>query len=525
MDQKSIEILDTTLRDGAQGVGVSFTLRDKLRIAQILDELGVDIIEGGWPASNPKDKEFFVEVRRLGLETSKVAAFSSTRRKELRAEQDPNLQAILESGVDVAVIFGKSWILHVREILRITPEENIQVITDSISYLRDHGLRVIFDAEHFFQGFYEDKDYAISVVKEASQAGASVVALADTNGSMLPHQVWNAVSEVRSRVNVPLGLHMHNDSGCAVANSLAGIWAGARHVQGTINGIGERTGNADLIQIIPNLMLKMGFKALRGEESLRKLRAVSRSIYDILGQPYPLNQPYVGENAFSHKAGVHADAVMKNPRAYEHVDPSLVGNARRVVISELSGVSNILTYAKDILGLEVDKRDPKVREALNRIKEMENQGYSFDVAPMSAVLIIMKYLGLYEQTIQMGYWKVISEGSMSIAVVKEGETIEVAEDVGPVAAVDKALRKALMRKYPRISDVQLTDYRVILPGEVKNTESVVRVTIEFSDGSSRWRTMGVSPNVIEASVKALIDGFDYYLQKNKLFKSTTTVEH
>jgi 2-isopropylmalate synthase len=308
---------------------------------------------------------------------------------------------------------------------------------------------------------------------------------------------------------------MHNDSGCAVANTLMGVLAGARHVQGTINGIGERTGNADLIQIIPNLSLKMGFKVLKGNDGLKKLKEVSRIVYELAGlHPNPY-QPYVGDFAFAHKAGVHADAVMKVTRAYEHIDPSLVGNTRRFVISELSGTSNLLTYL-DSLGLKIDKKDQRLKNALQKIKELENRGYSFDLAPASALLVVMKEIGLYKELINVEYWKVINEKDLAIAVVKVNGNLEVAEGVGPVHAVDIALRKALQKVYPELSNVKLTDYRVILPGEIKNTESVVRVTIEFTDGKISWRTEGVSTSVIEASVIALIDGLDYYLQYKKL---------
>ena len=516
MFTKSVEVLDTTLRDGAQSANVSFTLNDKIRIALALDELGVDYIEGGWPGSNPKDEEFFKEIKKYSLSKAKIAAFGSTRRKEFSAKEDPNLNAIIKADVDVAVIFGKSWILHVTDVLKIKPEENIELVYDSINYLKSHGLKVIFDAEHFYQGFKENREYALKVVKTAEEAKADVIALADTNGGSLPHEVYEITKIVVSEVKTKIGLHMHNDSGCAVANSLMGVLAGARHVQGTINGIGERTGNADLVQIIPNLALKMGFRVLKGNDSLKKLKEVSRLVYELAGlHPNPY-QPYVGDFAFTHKAGVHADAVMKVTKAYEHIDPSLVGNTRRFVISELSGTSNLVTYLES-LGLKVDKKDERLKKALKRIKELENKGYSFDLAPASAVLVALQELGLYEKKIDVEYWKVINESSgLSIAVVKVNGQLEVSEGVGPVNAVDLALRKALQKVYPEIGNVKLIDYRVILPGEVKNTESIVRVTIEFTDGLMNWRTEGVSSSVIEASIGALVDGLDYYLQYKKL---------
>ncbi len=512
MEYKSIEVLDTTLRDGTQGVNVSFSLKDKLRLASLLDQLGVDYIEGGWPSSNPKDADFFKEVRHLGL-NSKVAAFGSTRRKGMRAEKDPSLNGILDADVQVGVIFGKSWSLHAREVLNVALEENLEMVYDSVKYLKDHGLEVIFDAEHFYQGFLEDQQYALNVLKTARDAGADVLVLADTNGGTPPHLVYEVTSKVRESVDGKLGLHMHNDAGCAVANTLLGLKAGARHIQGTINGLGERTGNADLVQVIPTLALKMGFGVLRGKP-LSKLRDVSLAVYEMLGlQPNPY-QPYVGENAFAHKAGVHADAVLKNPRAYEHVDPVLVGNSRKVVISELSGSSNLLAYA-EIMGLTSNKRDERLKMALEKVKEMERKGYSFDLAPASAMLVMMREFGNYRPKFKVDYWKVTSEGGLSVAVVKVNGVVAVAEGNGPVNAVDKALREAMGKAGINVAKVKLVDYRVHLPGAVRNTESVVRVLAQFSDGVRVWGTTGVSANVIEASVEALVDGLDYFLQTSK----------
>lgn len=418
---------------------------------------------------------------------------------------------MLKADVDVAVLFGKSWLLHVKEVLRASPEENLDMVYDSIAYLKSHGLKVIFDAEHFYQGFKDNSEYAIKVVKTAEEAGAYVVVLADTNGAMMPNEVFDITRTVVSQVKAKVGLHMHNDSGCAVANTIMGVLAGARHVQGTINGIGERTGNADLIQVIPNLTLKLGFKALKGVDSLKRLREVSRLVYEAAGlSPNPY-QPYVGDYAFAHKAGVHVDAVLKNPTAYEHIDPELVGNSRRFIVSELSGASNLIAHLREV-GIIVDKSDPRVRRALLRIKELENRGYSFDLAPASAILIALRELGMYRDLIRLEYWKVIDEGDRSLAVVKVNGQLEASEGVGPVHAVDLALRRALQRVYPELASVKLTDYRVVLPSEVKNTESIVRVTSEFTDGERRWRTIGVSTSVVKASIEALVGGLDYYLQ-------------
>ncbi|ADN50093.1 citramalate synthase [Vulcanisaeta distributa] len=505
-----VEVLDTTLRDGAQMTGVSFTLNDKVRIALMLDDLGVDYIEGGWPGSNPKDAEFFKAMRNYSLSHAKLAAFGMTRRKGVSAKDDLNLAAILDSGVEVAVLVGKSWILHVREVLRVSPEDNLDMVYDSIRYLKDHGLRVIFDAEHFYQGFREDPDYALRVVKTAEEAGADTVVLADTNGAMLPHEVYEITGKVVKELRVTVGVHMHNDSGCAVANTIMGVLAGARHVQGTINGLGERTGNADLTQVIPNLMLKLGFKVLRGIDDLRKLKVISRFVYEAAGlNPNPY-QPYVGDYAFSHKAGLHVDGVSKVTKAYEHIDPELIGNTRRFVVSELAGSSNILVYLKD-LGFNISKEDPRLRRALERIKDLENRGYSFDLAPASAILIALREMGLYNDMLRVEYWKVVSDDDMHVAIVKVNGELGVAEGVGPVHAIDKALRSVASKLFPELNNVKLTDYRVIIPGEVKGTESVVRVLMEFDDGRTRWRTVGVSTSIIKASVEALSDGLNYIL--------------
>jgi 2-isopropylmalate synthase len=490
-------------------------LNDKVKIALLLDDLGVDYIEGGWPGSNPKDAEFFRIMKEHSLSHARLAAFGMTRRKGVNARDDPNLTAILDADVDVAVIVGKSWTLHVKEVLRVNPEENLEMVYESVRYLKDHGLSVIFDAEHFYQGFREDPEYALKVVKTAEEAGAEVVVLADTNGAMLPMDVYETTSKAVKELRVRIGVHMHNDSGCAVANTLMGVLAGARHVQGTINGIGERTGNADLIQVLPNLMLKMGFKALKNLESLRKLRAISRFVYEAAGlNPNPY-QPYVGDFAFSHKAGLHVDGVSKVTRAYEHINPELVGNSRRFIVSELAGTSNLLIYLRD-LGINVDKGDPKLKRALDRIKELENEGYSFDLAPASAILIALRELGLFRDYLRIDYWKVIGEDSLNIAVVKINNELSVAEGVGPVHAVDLAIRNIATRVYPELGQVKLTDYRVVLPGEVKNTESVVRVLMEFSDGKVTWKTMGLSTSTVHASTLALLDGLNYYILMRNL---------
>lgn len=516
-----VEVLDTTLRDGAQGAGVSFTLEDKIKIALALDELGVDYIEGGWPYSNPKHLDFFKAMKEYSLSKSKLAAFGSTRRKGVRPEKDESLNSLVKADVPVAVIFGKSWTLHVEKVLETTWEENLAMIAESVEYLRSHGMEVIYDAEHFYQGYQEDPEMALKSIETAWRAGAKVIVLADTNGGTPPHEVYRITAEVKKRFpQMPLGAHMHNDIGCAVANTLMAVAAGARHVQGTINGVGERTGNADLTSVIPTLELKMGFRVLRDEEphvKYTKLRKVSRLVYEALGiQPNPY-QPYIGEFAFAHKGGVHADAVRKVPRAYEHIDPHLVGNSRVFVVSEVAGSASIALKAAEELGINVDKRSEAVRKALEEVKKLERLGYSFDQAPASALLILMKHLGIYRERFRLIEWRVLTgPTAASYAVVKvkvgDGEVLEAGEGVGPVHAVDVALRRALTRAFPELASAQLRDYRVVLPTTVKSTESIVRVTVEFTDGERVWRTVGVSSNVVEASIKAIVEAYDFALQ-------------
>ncbi len=525
---KEVEVLDTTLRDGAQAKGISFDLQAKIRITLELDKVGVHFIEAGWPGSNPKDELFFKEIKKYELKNSEIVAFTSTRRKNMKASEDPLLQKVLEADTKWVTVFGKSWDLHVTDVLKTTLEENLDMVYDTIRYLKENDRMVIFDAEHFFDGFKANKEYALEVLKTAEEAGADRIVLADTNGGSLPHEVYEIVSKVREVIKKPLGLHMHNDSGCAVANTLMGVLAGASHVHGTVNGIGERTGNADLCVLIPNLELKMKIKALKNPEGLKMLKRLSRLVYELAGlQPNPY-QPYVGDNAFTHKAGVHVDAVLKNPKAYEHVPPESVGNVRKVAVSELSGAANLVTWAKQELGLMLDKRDPAVRRALKRIKELENRGYSFDNATASALLILLGELGIRPKFFEVEDWRVISEGgleketkSWSVVKVSNGEAhVEAAEGVGPVEAIDKALRKALEKLAPEASNVRLIDYRVHLPKASKHTESDVRVEITFTDGNSFWTTTSVSRNIIEASLGALLQGIEYHLLKERLKKLT-----
>ncbi len=521
---EEVEVLDTTLRDGAQAKGVSFDLQAKIRITLALDELGVHFIEAGWPGSNPKDEEYFREIKKYDLKNAELVAFTSTRRKGTKASQDPILQKVLDADTKWVTVFGKSWDLHVTDVLKTTLEENLDMVYDTIKYLKENGRNVIFDAEHFFDGFKRNKEYALKVLETAKEAGADRLVLADTNGGSLPHEVYNIVSEVIERIGVPVGLHMHNDSGCAVANTLMGVLARANHVHVTVNGIGERTGNADLCVVVPNLELKMGVRALKNREGLKMLKQISSLVYELAGIPPNPYQPYVGDNAFAHKAGVHVDAILKNPVAYEHVPPESVGNRRHVAVSELSGAANLVSWAKRELGLAIYKRDPAVKRALRKIKELENKGYSFDNATASALLVLLEEMGLRGKVFEVEDWRVISEGSgkggsKSWGVVKISngdEYLEAGEGVGPVEAIDKALRRALSKLAPEASKVSLIDYRVHLPKASKHTESDVRVEITFSDGKEFWTTTAVSRNIIEASLKALTEGIEYYLLKRKI---------
>jgi len=505
---------------------VIFSLQDKLRITAKLDDFGITFVEGGWPGSNPKDEEYFKRVKDLPLKNTEVVAFGSTRRSGIRSSADQNLNALVNSGVRTATIFGKSWDLHVKTVLKTTLESNAEMVYDSVMYLKDHGLKVIFDAEHFYDGFKNNKDYAMGIVKTAVDAGAKTVVLCDTNGGTLPHLFSEITKEAVSVIKVPLGVHCHNDSGAGVANSLMGVLAGARHVQGTINGVGERCGNADLCQIIPALELKMGIRTSRLPRSrLKSLKPLSLYVYEMLHMHPNLYQPYVGENAFAHKGGVHVDAVVKNHLAYEHIDPDQVGNLRFFSVSELSGRANILTKAKEF-GLRVAKEDPVVTRLLTRIKEMEFQGYQLEGADGSLYLLMAKELGVYRKLFSVLQWRTISESrdggfaaESSIKIrVGEKEIYVVSEGNGPVNAQDRALRKALVEFFPEIDKVQLINYKVSIAEAAEGTASSVRTFIEFTDGGSNWITVGVSTNILEASKQGLIDGYDYYLQRAGIAK-------
>ena len=526
---RKVEIYDTTLRDGSQAEEVSFSLEDKIRIALKLDELRIDYIEGGFPGSNPKDLQFFKEIRDYELKHSKVVAFGSTYHPAKKPETDPIFQKLVEVKTPVVTIFGKTWTLHVKEALRISLEENLELIKNSVAYLKNRVETVFFDAEHFFDGFREDPDYAVAALKSALDGGADCLVLCDTNGGTLPHELREIIGEVKKRLGkgVKLGIHAHNDSECAVANSLEAVRLGAVQVQGTINGIGERCGNANLCSVIPNLVLKMGCQVSAGEV-LYKLTQVSKYVFEIANLPHPSRLPFVGRSAFAHKGGVHVSAVLKNSRMYEHIEPEKVGNTRRVLVSELSGKSNIIYKAKEF-GIELEIDSPLLTKVVEEIKKLEARGYEFEAAEASLELLIYKLIGEPKQYFELLSYKVFdlrmdgreaqSEATVLVRVPPGVGEVEhtAALGNGPVNALDNALRKALERFYPQIKEMELEDYKVrVLPG-LPGTSSLVRVFILSKSKDKKWGTVGVSTDILEASCQALIDSYTYklFLDKRK----------
>lgn len=517
-----VTLYDTTLRDGTQGEGVSLSVQDKLRICEKLDEMGIHYIEGGFPGSNPKDIEFFKKVKHLKLSHAKVASFGSTRRADTAASKDVSLNALLRAETEVATIFGKSWDLHVKDVLRISPEENLKVISDSVSYLKKHGLEVIYDAEHFFDGYRQNSSYALATLMAAEEAGASVLALCDTNGGMISSWIGEIVREVRKNLKTPLGIHVHNDSDMAVANSIVAVENGVVHVQGTINGYGERCGNANLCSIIPNLKLKLGIDCVT-EKALEDLSENSRIIAEICNMRHRDNQPYVGKSAFAHKGGVHVNAVMKNPITYEHILPEKVGNRRRILVSELSGKSTVTVKAEE-LGIPLDKDPAVAKKILDQVRELEHQGYHFEVAEGSFELLMQRSLKTFKEFFALEGFRVTIERdeagrlvSEATVKVKVGNNTQytVSEGDGPVNALDNALRKALKEFYPTLTSMHLTDFKVRVLDEKAGTAAKVQVLIESQDATDSWVTIGVSENVIEASWKALVDSIEYKLLKDK----------
>ncbi|MCQ4574312.1 MAG: citramalate synthase [Candidatus Brocadiales bacterium] len=515
---KKIIVYDTTLRDGSQAEGVFFSLQDKISIALKLDDLGVDYIEGGYPGSNPKDRDFFRDIASKTLSNSKVVAFGSTRRGDKNAEADPGLQALLKAETPVVTIVAKGWDLHVKEVLRVSPENNLNMISDTVKFLKSHNREVFVDIEHFFDGYKSDAKYALKVVKTAVSSGADAIVLCDTNGGCLPSEISWMVKKARGGVKVPLGIHTHNDCDLAVANTLAAVEAGATHVQGTINGFGERCGNADLCSIIPVLTLKQGLTCL-DEGKLKKLTEVSRYVNEVANLASRSNQPFVGVSAFAHKGGLHVDAITKNRQTYEHISPEVIGNERRILISELSGNATLLAKTAQY---DITKNKETMRKILKQVQDRENQGYHYESAEASFEILVKKVLGRYKRFFDtVGFHVTVEKhdgAPVTVATVKisvDGvEELTAAEGDGPVNALDGALRKALKRFYPELK-WHLVDFKVRVINPKDGTAARVRVIIQSQDEQDIWGTVGVSENIIEASWEALVDSIEYKLLKDQ----------
>ena len=519
---RKIVMYDTTLRDGSQAEGISYSVSDKLLIAHKLDELGVDYVEGGWPGSNPKDLEFFRKLKSLKFRHAQMVAFGSTRRKNTAAAKDPSVRALAQAGVSIVTIFGKSWDLHVRDVLRASLEENLEMIRDTVRFLRSKKMRVFYDAEHFFDGYKSNPEYALQTLRAAADAGAEILVLCDTNGGTLTTELTRIVAEVKRKVNVPLGIHVHNDCGMAVANSVAAVEAGCSQVQGTINGYGERCGNADLCAIIPCLQIKLGMQCL-DKAKLKELAEVSRFVSDVSNMKQQDNQPFVGTSAFAHKAGVHINAMLKNPQSYEHITPELVGNQRRYLASELAGKTSLLFKAQQ-MSMSLKKESKATKELHRQIQTLEHAGYQFEAAEASFELLIKKALKKYTRFFELEGFQVsvekrqdntlISQATVKISVNGEQEHTA-SEGDGPVNALDSALRKALQDFYPELATMHLSDFKVRVLDSKAGTAAKVRVFIESQDEKSSWWTVGVSENIIEASWQALVDSIEYKLLKER----------
>lgn len=516
-----VDILDSTLRDGAQAEGISFSVEDKLKIVEALDQLGVTYIEAGNPGSNPKDVEFFARMRNVPLKKAKLVAFGSTRRRETPVTEDKNLAALLSAETPVVTIFGKSWDFHVTKILQTTLEENLRMIQETVAFLKERGKEVIYDAEHFFDGYKNNPDYAMKTLRAALDGGADCLVLCDTNGGCFPSEIVQMVQAVKEQFQVKLGIHTHNDCGMAVANSIMAVEAGVTHVQGTYTGFGERCGNANLSTIIPNLQLKRNYLCIP-EEQMVNLTYTARKIAEIANVTLYKRDPYVGNAAFAHKGGMHIDAVSKVPSSFEHIDPSLVGNKRRFLMSEVAGRKTIVEKIKEI-NPAIDKNSPEAEEIIQRVKELEHQGYQFEGAESSFELIVRKQLGKYKPFFQLEKFQLMTEqpkngGPSASALIKvnvDGKSeITAAEGNGPVHALDQALRKVLEVFYPELSQVHLTDFKVRVIDSNRATAAKVRVLIESTDGDTVWTTVGVSTDIIEASWIALVDSIEYKLLKD-----------
>lgn len=520
MEKRLIELFDTTLRDGTQGEAVNLTLRDRISIAHKLDEFGIDIIEGGWPGSNPRDEEFFKEIRKAKLYHASICSFGSTARNLKQIREDPNLNALLFSETPVVAIFGKTWKFHAELGLGLTEDENEELIYQSVLFLKENGRRVVFDAEHFFDGYKASKAFVIRMLKAAKQGGADVITLCDTNGGSLPHQIQTAVQDVMQKINCPIGIHTHNDGELAVANSIIAIESGASHVQGTINGVGERCGNANLISIIPNLSLKMNCQT-RKTIQLEQLTSLSNYVYELMNLVPNTRAAFVGKSAFAHKGGIHVSAVLKDSRMYEHIDPKVVGNSQRVLVSDLSGQSNIRYKAKEF-GIDVSDDSEFSKRLVSHIKELEYDGYQFDGAEASFELILRSeknefspFFITLDSKINVTFDNKKHHKAEAVLKIEVNGEIEhtAADGNGPVQALDNALRKALIRFYPDVSLIKLVDYKVRVLDEKEGTAAKVRVLIQSSDGIDTWSTVGVSENIIEASWQALCDSINYRLFK------------
>lgn len=515
---------DTTLRDGEQCEGISLSLEDKILIARRLDDFGIDYIEGGFPASNPKDTAFFRELSEKPLKHAKLAAFGNTCKKGVSASEDSGLANIVNSGATVATIVGKSWDAQVEKALQTSFNENLRMISDSIKFLKDHDLEVIFDAEHYFDGYLANSDYAIECIKAAVSAGADWVCLCETNGGMLPFQVEEIVRETcKWFPDVKLGIHCHNDSGCAVANSLAAVHSGVTQVQGTVNGLGERVGNTDLLTVIADVELKMGMSAI-GEHNLKQLTDVAHYVAEITGSSVPAHYPFTGSSAFAHKGGLHASAIARFPEAYEHISPELVGNSTRMVVSELAGKASLIQKAKT-LGFDITQEGVNTQEILDDIKQREARGYTYEAADGSLALLVMRHLGIYEPAFTLESFRIIvddredvgalAKDAASEATVKihvgDSRVISTGEGTGPVGALDNALRAAIQEIYPQVREMELVDFKVRLPDESQGTGAITRVTITTQDKFGTFGTVGVSENVLEAAWNALVESIEYGL--------------
>ncbi|MCD6440862.1 MAG: citramalate synthase [Candidatus Marinimicrobia bacterium] len=522
MHGKRVKLFDTTLRDGSQSENISFSVEDKLHIAKKLDEFGIHYIEGGWPGSNPKDVLFFKQAQKEHFQNAKIVAFGSTKHTRNRVEKDPNIRALLDAETSAVSIFGKTWMLHVEKALRVTAEQNLEMIRESVAFLKEHGREVIYDAEHFFDGYKDNPEYALRTLQVAESAGADVLVLCDTNGGMLTSEVADIVKTVRKSVSAVLGIHAHNDSGLAVANTITAVRHGCEHVQGTVNGYGERCGNANLCSVLPNLQIKAGYDCVP-PENIGKITALSHYVSEVSNLVHDNTMPFVGKSAFAHKGGIHVSAVMRESSCYEHIEPETVGNHRRVLVSDLSGKSNIL-FKADELGINMESDQDKIPAIVKRLKELEHEGYQFEAAEGSLELLIKKMKKEYRNFFALQGFRIMVEKNESDEIRTEAtirmlvkDEIEhvAAEGVGPVNALDNALRKALIGFYPEINDMKLTDYKVRVIDASAATSARVRVLIESTADDMTWSTVGVSENIIQASWEALTDSVSYYLMKKQ----------